>query len=174
MSGMPMDFKRDSLKPIPGAERALRRKLTLKDEFLLALLPTLTVLAVMGLVEVLSRQRLLFASLASSAFLIYLDPQHGTNSVRTLVLAQLLAACTGLLVYLGLGPGYFSGGTSMLITIVLMILLDAVHPPAVSTALAFAFRAGSEQNLVLFGLALVIIALLVLIEQITLWLLNRR
>jgi hypothetical protein len=53
-----------------------------------ALLPTLTVLAVLGLVEALSRQLLLFASLASSAFLIYLAPRHKANSLRTLCLAQ--------------------------------------------------------------------------------------
>lgn len=29
---------------------------------------------------------------ALSAFLVYLDPQHGTNSVRTLVLSQMMAA----------------------------------------------------------------------------------
>ena len=38
----------------------------------------------------------------------------------------------------------------MLGTVVLMIVLDAVHPPAVSTSLSFAFRAGSVSN-VSFG-----------------------
>ena len=107
----------------------------------------------MGFVEVLSRQRLLFASLASSAFLIYLDPQHGTNLVRTLVLAQLMAALLGWSIYSLSGPGYFSGGIAMVLTILLMIVFDAVHPPAVSTSLSFALRAGNEKDLVLFGLA---------------------
>jgi hypothetical protein len=71
----------------------------------------------------------IFASLASSAFLIYLDPQHGTNSVRTLVVSQMLAASAGLLLYLSLGPGYLSGGGAMLVTIALMILLDACTRP---------------------------------------------
>jgi hypothetical protein len=62
-----------SPQPLQGANRSLRR-LGLKGVFALALLPTLMVLSVLGLVETLSRQRLLFASLASSAFLIYLDP----------------------------------------------------------------------------------------------------
>ena len=57
-------------------------------ELALALLPTLTILLVLAFVEAFSRQRLLFASLASSAFLIYLEPRHRTNSVRTLALAQ--------------------------------------------------------------------------------------
>jgi CBS-domain-containing membrane protein len=138
---------------------------------MLALVPTVIILAVLGLVEVLSRQRLLFASLASSAFLIYLDPHHGTNTVRTLLISQLLAATLGWLGYLWLGPGYLSGGLAMLLTIILLIVLDAVHPPAVSTALSFAFRAGDESSLVLFGLALGITATLVALERAALWLL---
>jgi CBS-domain-containing membrane protein len=121
------------------------------------------------MVEVLSRQRLLFASLASSAFLIYLDPQHSTNSIRTLFISQMMAATVGLVMYLILGPGYVSGGSAMVITIVLMILLDVVHPPAVSTSLSFAFRTGNETNLVLFGLAVGITALLVIMERLMLW-----
>ena len=69
-----MSRNRSSLKPIEGANRSLRSRLTLKGELALATAPTVTVLVVLALVEVLSRQRLLFASLASSAFLIYLDP----------------------------------------------------------------------------------------------------
>lgn len=52
-------------------------------------------------------------------------------------------------------------------TIVLMILLDAVHPPAVATSLSFAFRAGNEKNLVVFGLAVAITAMLVVIERLS-------
>lgn len=168
-----MSQKRSSLKPVPGANRSLRSRLNLQGEFVLALLPTVIVLAVFALVEVLSKQRLLFASLSASAFLIYLDPQHGTNTVRTLLTSQIMAASLGLVAYLTLGPGYLSGGTAMVATIVLMILLDAVHPPAVATSLSFAFRAGNEKNLVLFGLAVVVTAMLVVIERVTLWLLAR-
>lgn len=164
-----MSQKRRSLQPIEGARRSLRRRLDLKGELVLALLPTVIVLTVLALVEVLSRQRLLFASLASSAFLIYLDPQHGTNSIRTLFVSQMLAASVGLVTYLFFGPGYIAGGSAMVISIVLMILLDAVHPPAVSTSLSFAFRAGNETNLVLFGLAVTIIVLLVVMERLMLW-----
>lgn len=168
-----MSQDRASLKPIQGANRSLRRRLTLKGEFILALAPTTIVLMVLALVEVLSRQRLLFASLASSAFLIYLDPQHGTNSVRTLITSQLMAAALGFLTYLVLGPGYWAAGSAMVITIALMILLDAVHPPAVATSLSFALRAGNENNLVLFGLAVGVTATLVLLERLALWLLGR-
>ena len=163
--------KRESLKPVEGANRSLRKRLGLRGEFILALLPTITVLAVLALMESLSQQRLLFASLASSAFLIYLDPQHGTNTVRTLVIAHLLAATAGLITFIWIGPGYLAGGIAMVVTITLMILLDAVHPPAVATSLSFAFRAGAENNLVLFGLALGITAALVIMEHVALRLL---
>jgi CBS-domain-containing membrane protein len=168
-----MSQNRSSLKPIEGANRSLRQRLTLKGELALATAPTATVLGVFALVEVLSRQRLLFASLASSAFLIYLDPQHGTNTMRTLTIAQIMAAIIGWMTYLILGSGYLSGGIAMVVTIVLMILLDVVHPPAVSTSLSFALRAGNENNVVLFGLAVGITALLVALERFTLWVLAR-
>jgi len=168
-----MNQKRSSLKPVEVTKRSLRRRLNLQGEFILALMPTITVLGVFGLVEVFTQQHLLFASLASSAFLIYLDPQHGTNSVRTLVLSQMMAATIGLVTYLILGPSYLSGGSAMVATIVLMIVLDSVHPPAVATSLSFALRAGKENNLVLFGLAVGITAILVVIERLTLWLLTR-
>ena len=168
-----MSQNRSSLKPIQGAKRSLRRRLGLKGELILALLPTAIILTVLALVEVLSRQRLLFASLASSAFLIYLDPQHGTNKVRTLILSQLLAASIGLVAFLIFGPGYLSAGSAMVVFIVLMILFDAVHPPAVATSLSFAFRAGNESNLVLFGLAVGITAVLVVLERFTLWFLAK-
>ncbi len=165
--------ERESLKPVEGANRSLRRKIGLKGEFALALLPTITVLAVLGLVEMLSRQRLLFASLASSAFLIYLDPQHGTNTVRTLVIAHLVAASVGLVTFLTLGPGYLAGGAAMVAAIALMIVLDAVHPPAVSTSLSFAFRASQEGNLLIFGLALGVTVMLVVLQKLALRLLAR-
>lgn len=139
---MPPD--RESLKPMKGSTRNLRRKLSFKDELLLALLPTLTILAVLLFVEVLNRQKFLFSALAASAFLIYLDPLHGTNAIRTPVMSHLSAAATGLLMYKALGPGYISGGSAMIITILFMIFLDAVHPPAVRTFLIFAFRVGSS------------------------------
>lgn len=156
-----------------NASRVFRHRLTLKGELTLAFLPTVTVLLVLALVESFSRQRLLFASLASSAFLIYLDPQHSMNMARTLIRSQMLAATLGWIIYLILGPGYFSAGGAMVITILLMILLDTVHPPAVSTAMSFALRAGNERNLVLFGLAVVLTATLVVLERATLWLLAR-
>lgn len=130
-------------------------------------------LVMLGFVEALSRQRLLFASLASSAFLIYLDPNHGTNSARTLLISQLSAAGIGFLTYIAGGAGYISAAVAMVATIVLMIVFDVVHPPAVSTCLSFALRAGSDSNLMLFSIAVGIVVILLLLEQTTLWLLAR-
>jgi CBS-domain-containing membrane protein len=168
-----MSAKLESLEPVPGADRSVRRRLGVRHELVLALLPTLTVLLVMLFVEMLSRQRLLFASLASSAFLIYLDPEHGTNRIRTLVAAQGLAAVLGFATHFALGPGYAAGGVAMVATIVLMIVLDAVHPPAVSTSLAFAFRAEDESNLAIFAMALAITAALVVLERAAVWMMAR-
>ena len=162
-------------KPLPTAdgESMLRRRLGLTGEFRLVLFSTLIVLVVLALVDVLTRQRLLFASLASGAFLIYLEPLHRMNTVRSLVIAQALAAVIGLLSALGLGHGYLAAASAMVGMIVVMILLDVVHPPAVGMAISFAFRVGAESNLVLFGLALGIMVVLVILEQVMVWQLAR-
>jgi CBS-domain-containing membrane protein len=151
-----------------------RRRLGLRGELLLAVAPTLTVLLVLGLVEIVSKQRLLFASLASSAFLIYLDPQHSVNQARTLLLSQLGAAVIGMLSFVLLGPGYASAGTAMVLAIVAMIMADAVHPPAVATALSFGLKAGDASNLVLFCLALGITLVLLALQKLMLYLVSRQ
>lgn len=153
--------------PAPSAQRSLRAQLTL------ALLPTATVLLVFALVEGWSRQRLLFASLASSAFLIYLDPEHTTNSTRTLIIAQGSAAVAGFAAHTFFGPSYWAAGGAMVVAIFVMIVARAMHPPAVSTALSFAFSAGKGGSLALFGLCLGLIALLVALQRVSVWLLRR-
>ena len=161
------------LKSTQGPRHSIRSRLGLKGEFALAAAPTAIILLVLAFVEVLSRQRLLFASLASSAFLIYLEPQHGTNTVRTLVISQSMAAIIGWIVYSLFNSGFLSGGIAMVLTILLMIVLDAVHPPAVSTSLSFSLKAANENNLVLFGLAVGMTAVLVGLERSALWVLAR-
>jgi CBS-domain-containing membrane protein len=150
-----------------------RRRLGLKAELLLALLPTATVLLVLALVEALSNQRLLFASLASSAFLIYRDPENEVNNVRTLLIAQIGSAVIGLGCYLALGPGYLSGGLAMVLSIAMMIALDAMHPPGVSTALSFGLRSGDASNLALFCMAVGVTAVLVVMQRVALWMMRR-
>lgn len=116
---------------------------------------------------------MLFASLASSAFLIYLDPEHGTNKVWTLVTSHFMAAVLGPLLVTVFGAGYLAAGVALVATITLMIVLDVVHPPAVSTALSFAFRSENQRTIVLFVVALVMIAVLVVLQRAIVWLFKR-
>ncbi|MFD2784498.1 hypothetical protein [Hymenobacter rubripertinctus] len=54
----------------------------------------------------------------------------------------------------------------MVVTIGVMVSLNVMHPPAVGTALSFAFRAGQgEGNLLLFGLAVSLVVVLVLLQR---------
>ena len=163
-----------ALAPAVGSVRlSPRPRLGLRSELALALLPTAVVLLMLCGVEAFSQQRLLFASLASSAFLIYVDPDHPINGVRTVVLAQGLAALIGFGANWWLGPGYFAAGVAMVVTIIAIIVADAMHPPAVSTALTFAFRASAVSSLSLFGLSMVLIILLVVPQRASVWLLRR-
>lgn len=147
--------------------------MALRQELALALLPTFVVLLMLVFVEAFSRQRLLFASLASSAFLIYVDPEHSTNSVRTVALAQVCAALVGFGADWLLGAGYLAAGVAMVLTIITTISLRAMHPPAVSTSLTFAFRANPASSLSLFGLSLLLVLLLVALQQASVWTLRR-
>ena len=149
----------------------MRRRYDLKTEISLALLPTLSMAIVLFLLERYSRQHLLFASLASSAFLIYLDPLHPTNNILTLVIAQVSAAVIGVAVVRILGPGYTSAMLAMVIAIAFMLLTNRMHPPAVSTALTFAFERG--KTLPLFIIALGILVVLVILQKLSIWLINR-
>jgi CBS-domain-containing membrane protein len=116
----------------------------------------------------------LCAALASSAFLIYLDPEHETNAVRTLVLSQMMAAGMGWAVWSVLGPGYASAGIAMATLILLMILLNVVHPPSVTTSLAFSLRPDKNSSLALFAFAIAITAALVVVQRAVQWLVSRR
>lgn len=151
----------------------MRDRLSLKSEIALAVMPAVTVVGVLLLLKTFSKQQILFSSLASSAFLIYVDPKHPANSIRTLLIAQLSAAIIGYLVYLVAGPGYVAASVSMVIAITVMILAHAMHPPAVSTALLFAFQTAKLNVLVLFGLAVILLILLVVIQRASLWMIKR-
>jgi len=128
-----------------------------------------TVLLVFAMVEEFTKQRLLFASLAGSAFLIYLDPQHTANQTKTLVIAQLLVAAVGFAAIKALGAGYVAAAVAMILTTLALVALDRVHPPAIATALAFAFKGGDDSNLVLFAIAVGMVVVLVVVERATLW-----
>jgi CBS-domain-containing membrane protein len=128
-------------------------------------MPTVVVLLMLAFVQALSDQLLIFASLASSAFLVYLDPEHPTNRVRTFLIAQGSAALLGFASVSLLGTGFLAAGVTMVLTLVIIITLDAMHPPAMSTALSFAFRRNSLKTLVIFGLAMLVITFLVVLQK---------
>jgi CBS-domain-containing membrane protein len=99
--------------------------------------------------------------------------EHGTNTVRTLTSSHFIAAVVGPLVVAVLGAGYVAAGVALVATIMLMIVLDVVHPPAVSTARSFAFRGEEQRTIVLFVVALAMIAVLVVLQRGVLWLFKR-
>lgn len=159
--------------PTPTAPLG-RPRLGLRREVLLALLPTATVLLLLWLLKLLSNQQLLFASLASSCFLIYLDPSHPANSTRTLAVSQLAAAGLGYACHAWLGPGYASAALALVGIIAAMLLTNTMHPPAVGTALNFAFHAGrGEGSLLLFGLAVGLVLVLLAVQRGSAYLLAR-
>lgn len=151
----------------------MRFRYNVKTELALALMPTITIILVLLFLEAFTKQRLLFSSLASSAFLIYLDPKHQTNQIRTLALAQTSSALIGFIVFLTLGTGYTSAALSMIIAITIMIVSKSMHPPAVSTALIFAFRQEATGNLLLFMLSLVLLLMLIVLQRLSLWLVKK-
>jgi CBS-domain-containing membrane protein len=157
---------------VKAAQPGLKQRwLSVRDTLLLALLPTATVLPMIAVIEAFGGHHLLCSSLASSAFLIYADPRHEMNGVRALVFSQMTAASVGWLMWLLLGGGYAAAASAIPLAILLMILLKAVyppaavHPPAVSTALAFALHLDPSGSFVLFAMAVGITALLVVLQR---------
>lgn len=142
------------------------RRLGVGGELVLAMLPTLTILGVLTFIDELSNQRLLFGSLAASAFLIYLDPGHPMNKIETLVPSHLLGLVAGVITCWIFAAGYLSAGIAMVVTILIMVIGDFVYPPAVSTSLIFGLRR------LLFAIALGMIVILVILERAAVWLLR--
>jgi hypothetical protein len=98
-------------------------------ELALALPPTLVVLGSLFLIEAAQHQRVLFASLASSAFLIYREPLHPMNGVCVMLLAHLVGATVGIGATALLGAGYRASAVAMIITIVVLTSAISSTPP---------------------------------------------
>ena len=128
-----------------SASQRSHLRLSVRQQFDLAIMPTAVVLLMVGWVHALSDQRLIFTSLASSAFLVYLDPEHPTNRVRTFLIAQGSATLLGFGSVSLLGSGFLAAGVATVLTILIIITLDAMHPPAISTALSCAFHTNSKK-----------------------------
>ncbi len=139
---------------------------------ILAALPALTIVAALAFFDALVRQRLLFSSLAASAFLVWAEPRHPMNAVRTVLLAQVVAALAGAIAFMLFGAGFVASGAATALTAVAMIGLDAVHPQAISTTFGFAIRAGQTSVLLLFGLVAVVTVVIIVLHQSAEWILR--
>lgn len=87
----------------------------------LAIIPAVVVLLIVGCLEALGDQLLIFTSLASSAFVVYFDPEHPTNRVRTFLIAQSGAALLGLGSVSLLGAGFAAAALTMVLTVFFML-----------------------------------------------------
>lgn len=163
----------DHARERPWRSKERRYRTWLFHELTLALPPTVVVLAAFFGTQMLTAHPILFASLASSAFLIYHEPRHRMNRLRVMIAAQFLAAAIGTAAALIFGADYAAGAISMVITIVLLILLNIVHPPAVSTSLGFALLGPRYGALGAFLLALSIVAALAVLQVFAIWMLRR-
>ena len=159
--------------PRTAGDRFGRRRLGWKGELALLTPPIVVTLAVLAFLDVITRQRVLYASLAASALNIYQDPTSRSNGPRTLLAAHMTAIVAGLASDAVLAHTYLAAGVAMVSTIALMASLDYLHPPAVGTSLTFAFRAAEEETLNLFLMALGVTVALVVLERAMLWLLPR-
>nr|VFJ91105.1 MAG: HPP family protein [Candidatus Kentron sp. H]VFJ91957.1 MAG: HPP family protein [Candidatus Kentron sp. H]VFJ98807.1 MAG: HPP family protein [Candidatus Kentron sp. H] len=98
------------------------------------------------------------ASLASSAFLVFVLPGLETAKVRRLLCGHLIASTVGCLCYYlmmsaighGVAAWYtvvVSGSVAVGLSAFLMVIVGAQHPPAAGTALGFAIAVGPFSHL---------------------------
>src|SRR5262245_21718204 len=146
-----------------------RRRDRLVMELLLALPPTATVLATLLLLEAVAQRRVLFPSLAASAFLIYRDPMHAMNGACVTVAGHLVGVVLGIGAWAALHPGNLAGAGALAATDGVLILGEVVHPPAVSTALGFAFFPAEADAVGWFVIALMVLAALVVVQRGITW-----
>lgn len=168
-----MSKEPDAIDLIEGTNRTGRLRLPLRDEVILAVLPTLTVLLVLWVGDVLTSRPVLLSALASSAFLIYVDPMLATNRLSVLTFSHLTGALAGIGAEWLLGYSVGAAGLAVGITIVIMIVANIMHPPAIGTSLSFAFHSGLDAHITLFLIALGMIAMLGILQRVMQYLLLR-
>jgi CBS-domain-containing membrane protein len=130
----------------------------------LVLFPIAIVLILLG-VEILTRHHILFTSLVSSIFLIYVNPEDPMNDTLTILVSQILATGVGYTSYLLLGDSYWAGCVTVISVTFILVGIDKLHPPAIATSLIFNYRTHSQSDLVLFGLLIGLIAILFLMKK---------
>jgi hypothetical protein len=150
-------------------EQQRQRRGWLRGELLLAIPPTVVMLLAVVLLETLRHERILFASLAASAYLIYRDPVHPMNGVRVMVGAHSVAVVTGVSCGAGLRGGHPGDGR------------DAAGAHRVSHCPSPGGIHGARLRLFarpieaagLFVVALSMIAVLIVLQRTALWTLRR-
>ena len=95
------------------------------------------------------------------------------NSMRVMVTAQVIAVVVGIVAARVITIGYMAAGAAMVITTLALICFDVVHPPAISTALGFAFLPQQDRAVGIFLLALGLLVMLVALQRVALWTLRR-
>ena len=101
---------------------------------------------------------LLFACLGSSAASVVFAPVARTNSLRTIVLAYVLCSPICLVLFAARDWGeavWVQCFLAVSVSVFLMRVLDAMHPAAVGSALAFIIYERNMQSLVLLLLAII-------------------
>ncbi len=73
-------------------------------------------------------------------------------------------AVPGTVFSLALGTNFLAASVAMVVTIILMIVLDLVHPPGLATAMSFALQPGRRSDLAIFVLAVGLTVGLVLLS----------
>ncbi len=142
----------------------MARPRVLRD-IVLAVPPTVATFGILALVQHVAHERVLFAPLAVSAFLVYTDPHHGMNDLRPMVGGHLVALGLGCTAAAWLGGGYAAAALAMAATIVVLVLAGGIHPPAIATALAFGFVPFSRPAVGTFVACLAGLAVLVLVQR---------
>ncbi len=61
----------------------------------------------------------------------------------------------------------------MINAIIVMISAKAMHPPAVSSAMIFAFQYTKPNTLMLFMMAVLLLVMLIVLQKLSLWVLKK-
>jgi CBS-domain-containing membrane protein len=149
----------DSGRPAPPAPVS-RKRPTFSRLFVVTVATMVTILVVLIIDQDVGKQPLLVASLASSSFLMYYQPLNEVNRFGPLVLGQLTCAVFGFLANLLLRDPLSSAAVAVSFSVVAMMLLRIVHPPAVATSLVFAYRPHGVSALGTFFLTLLVVLVL--------------
>ncbi len=108
---------------------------------------------------------LLIASLGSSAVTLFALPKAPAARPRSAILGQVLSAVCGWGTQFLLGSTWYACAIAVMLSLVVMVLLDCVHPPGGATALTAVLT--PQQWTFIFSPVLTGIIFLVLVAWVT-------